>query len=62
MISGHAEYRSLVVAAMFVSLVSLIMSFMVVVWNVGDVPKDDFDNLEEIAARLDDLEEEHDYL
>ena len=62
MISGHAEYRSLVVAAMFVSLVSLIMSFMVVVWNIGDGPEDDLDNLEEIVARLNDLEEEHDYL
>ena len=49
-------------AAFGVSMVSLIVSFMVIVWNVGDGAEDETYNLEEIAARLDDLEEEHDYL
>ena len=50
------------VAAFSISMVSLVMSFMVIVWSTGDVTEDTSFIIEEIGARLDDLEEEHDYL
>ena len=52
------------VAAFTISMLSLLMSVMVIVWNTGDVVavEDETYVMEEMGARLDDLEEEHDYL
>ena len=62
--NAQHQPRTLVVVALIISLVSLIMSFAVIMLSAGDNESatDASDIMEELGARLEDLEEEHDYL
>ena len=64
MMNAQHQPRTLVVVALIISCSSLIMSFAVIMLSAGDNESatDASDIMEELGARLEDLEEEHDYL